>query len=536
MMRPFQHADSAQKQLKDMTRIDEFPSIDECDTSCHLAWRSQPREITSMVLASDVRISRVRADPNFLFPTNSKRLTRFMMDATYGTCQPLTAAWAQRGLLDAAADSDFFERLAYYEETRDTSPRGAIFVAETSEGTLCGFADVGASLWLPNDRCFRLPQSPDLRRLAESGIGADGKSKPGVELRPYVSNVVVETAARRGGIGRQLMQACEAEAATWAASGQDIWLEVTSTNEAGLAFYSALGYETDGCTVGSEVQRMASGGFEMAEVERCVMRKALRLRAGWSQASSSTRLSRRQLGAWAVRSATALGVGMPQATQAFAPPVGNVELLVPLLRCREIVQEQREAVAVAAAAVRPGAVDWDGLQRTLLQPPITEASKAGRAATTSATTAVGSGFRAASAAYEESLIYIAEIDDADRAFCYVSKAVKVDAQCLQRLYTSDRTFRTLLRNEVLTQLQALEAEASYQARCEQAARFASSGPASPLSDGITCDAGAGGAEDAAEMLRLLDATLGSFEKLFSSVGADELRGGVERLRASATSR
>tara|TARA_B100000768_G_scaffold174887_1_gene185654 strand:+ start:655 stop:804 length:150 start_codon:yes stop_codon:yes gene_type:complete len=47
----------------------------------------------------------------------------------------------------------------------------------------------------------------------------------------------------------------------------------------------------------------------------------------------------------------------------------------------------------------------------------------------------------------------------------VSKAVKVDAQCLQRLYTSDRTYRTLLRNEVLTQLQALEAEAAYQARC-----------------------------------------------------------------------
>ena len=33
------------------------------------------------------------------------------------------------------------------------------------------------------------------------------------------------------------------------------------------------------------------------------------------------------------------------------------------------------------------------------------------------------------------------LDDADRAFCYVSKAVKIDAQCLQRLYTSDRTYR-----------------------------------------------------------------------------------------------
>ena len=479
-----------------------------------------------MVLTADIRISRVQADANFLFPTNSKRLTRFMMDATYGPCQPLTAAWAQRGVLDAAADSDLFGRLAYYEETRESSPRGAVFVAETIDGNLCGFADVGASLWLPNDRCFRLPQSPDLRRLAESGIGADGQPKPGVELRPYVSNLVVETAARRGGIGRQLMDACEAEAATWAADGQDIWLEVTSTNAPALAFYSKLGYEIDGCTVGSEVLRSAGGGFEMAEVERCVMRKALRLRAGWSQAASSARLSRRQLGRWAVHGVAALGVGMPHAAQAFAPPAGNVELLVPLLRCREIVQQQREVVAVAVAAARRGAVDWRGLQRTLSQPPITEPSRAGKAATT----LVGSGFRAASAAYEESLLYVAEIDDADRAFCYVSKAVKVDAQCLQRLYTSDRTFRTLLRNEVLTQLQGLEAEASYQAQCEQATRFASSGPASPLSDGITCDAGAGGAEDAAEVLRLLDATLGSFDKLFSSVGPDELRGGVQRLR------
>ena len=115
----------------------------------------------------------------------------------------------------------------------------------------------------------------------------------------------------------------------------------------------------------------------------------------------------------------------------------------------------------------------------------------------------------------------------------MSKAVTVDAQCVQRLYTSDRTFRTLLRNEVLTQLQGLEAEAAYQAQCEeQARRVASSGPAShvasPLSGGVVCEAGAGGAEDAAEVLRLLDATLGSFDALFASVGADELRGGVER--------
>ena len=192
------------------------------------------------------------------------------------------------------------------------------------------------------------------------------------------------------------------------------------------------------------------------EMERCVGCKALRLRGGWSppMVRLHTVLSRRELAAWA-----ACGAGAalaPRAAHAFAPPVGNVERLVPLLRCREIIAEQREAAASAAASA---SIDWRGVQLVLSRPPLTEARR-GKAAAV-----VGSGFGVAAAAYDESLRYLAEIDESDRTFCYVSKAVKVDAQCLQRLYTSDRTYRTLLRNEVLTQLQALEAEAAYQARC-----------------------------------------------------------------------
>lgn len=100
------------------------------------------------------------------------------------------------------------------------------------------------------------------------------------------------------------------------------------------------------------------------------------------------------------------------------------------------------------------------LQRLLNAPPFTS-SKGG---------AVGSQFRAAAEAYDASLRYTAEIDESDRAFCYVSKAVKVDAQCLQRLYTSDRTFRALLRNDVLTGLQEIEGEAALLARCANQAR------------------------------------------------------------------
>ena len=149
---------------------------------------------------------------------------------------------------------------------------------------------------------------------------------------------------------------------------------------------------------------------------------------------ATARLSRRELAAWA-----ACGAGAalaPRAAHAFAPPVGNVELLVPLLRCREIVAEQ---LLVATAAARTS-IDWRGLQLVLSRPPITEA-RGGKAAAA----VVGSGFRGAAAAYDESLRYLAEIDESDRTFCYVSKAVKVDAQCLQRLYTSDRTQRSTVK-------------------------------------------------------------------------------------------
>lgn len=93
-------------------------------------------------------------------------------------------------------------------------------------------------------------------------------------------------------------------------------------------------------------------------------------------------------------------------------------------------------------------------------------------------------------------------------------------------------YRTLLRNEVLTRLQELEAEAGYQARCAQARR-ASSGPVSPPDNGATCAGDAGGEDDTAEMLRLLDAALSSFDRLFWSISAAELKGGAERLRAGA---
>lgn len=173
---------------------------------------------SAIAMAGNIRITRVQADANLLFPTNAKRLTKFMMDETFGTVKPFTGAWAQRSVLDATANSDFFSRLKYYDDERSNGRAcGCILVAEREDdGMIAGFADIGASLWLPKDGAFRLPQHADLQRLATTGVGTDGQRKPGVKLRPYVSNLVVDTSMRRSGIGRQLMQACEEECSTWA--------------------------------------------------------------------------------------------------------------------------------------------------------------------------------------------------------------------------------------------------------------------------------------------------------------------------------
>ena len=215
-------------------------------------------------LRGGVRISRVPADTNRLFPTNANKLSRFMMEAMYGPCRPLTAAWAQRGVLDSTAASDLFARLRYYEEG---TARGEMLMAE-ADGEIVGFADVSASLWLPMDRTFRLPAEVE-------GSRADGQLKAGVELRPYVSNLIVDASRRRSGVGRLLMEACEEAAAGWECAGAGMWLEVTATNKEGMGFYERLGYVVDGCTAGNEVVREGEGGFQMKEVERCILRKAL---------------------------------------------------------------------------------------------------------------------------------------------------------------------------------------------------------------------------------------------------------------------
>jgi len=260
---------------------DELPRTDEPPRTRALP----PRMAQPAVGASEpsIRIERLPADTSRFAPKNAQRLARFMMSATYGASRPLSVSWAQRGILDAVAEFDLFERLAFYEQAYAAGrPQGAILVAKSDDGSLCGFVDVGLHLWLPKDRAFRLPMSPDLQRLVKTGVGAEGQASPGVELRPYVSNLVVDPSMRLSGVGRTLMNACEAEAHRWlescrvagAAPCENLWLEVTSTNEGALSFYSKLGFESQGRTRGPELQREGEL-FRMVEVDRLMLRKAM---------------------------------------------------------------------------------------------------------------------------------------------------------------------------------------------------------------------------------------------------------------------
>jgi len=261
--------------------LDELPSTDEPPRT-----RALPPPMAQPAVGAlepSIRIERLPADTCRTAPKNAQRLARFMMGAAYGTSRPLSGSRALRRILDATAEADLFERLAFYEQAYAAGqPQGAILVAKSDDGSLCGFVDAGLHLWFPNDRAFRLPMSPELQRLAKTRVGTQGQAEPGVEFRPYVSNLIVDPSMRRSGVGRMLMDACAAEAHRWlescrvagAAPCKDLWLEVTSTNEGALTFYSKLGFESQGRTRGNEVQRDGEL-FRVVEVDRLLLRRAL---------------------------------------------------------------------------------------------------------------------------------------------------------------------------------------------------------------------------------------------------------------------
>ena len=107
----------------------------------------------------------------------------------------------------------------------------------------------------------------------------------GVELRPYLSNLCVDAARRKKGIGRRLVEACEEEARQWdGCTHEAVWLEVSMSNTGAFAFYQRMGYEQTTVTQGREVVKQR-WSFNSQKVQRRLLRKPLRreAQAGASQ-------------------------------------------------------------------------------------------------------------------------------------------------------------------------------------------------------------------------------------------------------------
>ena len=156
-------------------------------------------------LVSGIQV--VRAQPgDYLL---ARGLSQLALEAFYGRFElshgPLS--YLQRGIIESDVLLDLTARLRYYEEARGRMLRhqGAVYVAKDEAGRACGFADVGLAVYDPQKQTFRLPKRPE----------GDVEQPEGSELRPYLSNLAVSEACRRAGVGRLLVDACEAEAKCW---------------------------------------------------------------------------------------------------------------------------------------------------------------------------------------------------------------------------------------------------------------------------------------------------------------------------------
>ena len=235
------------------------------------------------VVVPTQQLAIVRAEPgSYLL---CKQLAGLAVGAFYGEHAMMDGplAYAQRAVITENVLQDLSSRLKFYEEARDRElPHvGAVLMVEDRRtGNVLGFADVGVHTHDRDALTFLLPKRPE---GADDGPGS-------CERRPYISNLAVSESARRRGVGRFLMEACEREARTW---GDDaVWLEVSLSNTGGQAFYEQLGYLQEASTRGREVIKKQAAPFlttfESNEVERRLLRKPLVERSeGEAQASGA---------------------------------------------------------------------------------------------------------------------------------------------------------------------------------------------------------------------------------------------------------
>ncbi|CAM9177010.1 unnamed protein product [Pylaiella littoralis] len=105
-----------------------------------------------------------------------------------------------------------------------------------------------------------------------------GSGVPVADTRPVVSNLAVDPQERRSGVGTALMEACEDLVKTW--NLEEIILQVEEDNEAALAFYGGMGFNS--LFVDRAARRYDTSGFLLQNVRtsKITMRKALDLKRG----------------------------------------------------------------------------------------------------------------------------------------------------------------------------------------------------------------------------------------------------------------
>lgn len=105
-----------------------------------------------------------------------------------------------------------------------------------------------------------------------------GSGVPVADTRPVVSNLAVDPQERRSGVGTALMEACEDLVKTW--NLEEIILQVEEDNEAALAFYGGMGFNS--LFVDRAARRYDTSGFLLQNVRtsKITMRKVCFV-GGW---------------------------------------------------------------------------------------------------------------------------------------------------------------------------------------------------------------------------------------------------------------
>ena len=196
---------------------------------------------------------------------------------------------------------------------------------------------------------------------------------------------------------------------------------------------------------------------------------------------------------------TAVAWHPPELATAISPPKGSTYLLVPLV-------EQRILLAESTTAIQRPDANWTSLLGLFHGPPFTGRAAGGRYV-------VGSLFRDAAAQYEASLVYSTQLTVDDIRQCFPRR----DDECLRLQTDSDRLFRELLINDVMSKLQAVEEELTFLSNCERG--LVSKG------QGLMCPE-KGTAAELEELSSCLRAAGGAFDRYFDVVPAEDARAAV----------